>query len=253
MTRVNALLAPAEVGALQNQDLSRTACVVFDVLRATSTLLTALANGAEAVVPVLDIPEALAWKARRPEVLLAGEREGTRITGALTGGMEFDLGNSPREFGANRIAGRTIVSTTTNGTQALRGCAHAGAVLPGAFLNIRATAAAITALGLPELLLVGAGTVDQAAYEDVLGLGALAEALWPTLAGAKISDSVRMARTLYLVARGDLLAATAEHSRNGRRLLRLPELAADVPFCLAENTLSFAARLGRDGAIRRIE
>ena len=252
MTRVNALFAPAEVAALRDQDLAQTVCVVFDVLRATTTLLTALAHGAEAVIPVLDIPEALAWKLRRPDVLLAGEREGLRIGVALTGGIEFDLGNSPREYLPETVAGRTIVSTTTNGTNALRGCAHAAAVLPGAILNCRATAAAVSALGLSELLLIGAGTVDQAAYEDVLGIGALAETLWPTLAGARISDSVRMARNLYLAARGNLLAATAEHSRNGRRLLRLPELAPDVAYCLAENTLAFAARLGRDGAVRRV-
>ena len=251
VTRVNALFSPAEVAALRNQDLSRTVCVVFDVLRATSTLLTALAQGAESVIPVFDIEEALGWKARRPEVLLAGEREGLRIGARLTGGIEFDFGNSPREFAPERVQGRIIVSTTTNGTNALRGCAHAGAVLPGALLNNRATAAAILALGMPELLLIGAGTVDQAAYEDVLGLGALAEELWPALVGVRISDSVRMARTLYLGARGNLMAATAEHSRNGRRLLRLPELASDVEFCLTENSLPFAARLDRDGAIRR--
>ena len=98
MTRINALFSPAEIAALRTRDLSQTVCVVFDVLRATSTLMTALGNGAEAVVPVMDIPEALAWKKRCPDVLLAGEREGMRITAALSGGVEFDLGNSPREF-----------------------------------------------------------------------------------------------------------------------------------------------------------
>lgn len=252
MIRVNALFTPAEVAALQNRNLSGTTCVVFDVLRATTTLLTALGNGAAAIIPVQDITEALEWQRRQPDILLGGERDGRRIGAALTGGTEFDFGNSPREYPANRVAGRTIVCTTTNGTRALRGCLHAGAVLPAAFPNIDATAAAIRTLALPELLLIGAGTEDEAAYEDILGIGALLEALWPTLGAGRCSDTVHLARNAYLAAQSDLLGAVSLYSRNGRRLLQLPDLAADVPICLIRNTLPFAARLGTDGLIIKL-
>lgn len=253
MIRVNALFAPAEVAALQGRDLSQTACVVFDVLRATSTLLTALGQGATAIIPVSDITEALFWRALHPEFLLGGEREGRRIDAVASGGTEFDFGNSPREYTARQVAGRTIVCTTTNGTRAVRGCLHAAAVFPAAFLNLAATARKLRATGLPELLLIGAGTADEAAYEDILGLGALVEILWPDFKSAVCADSVLLARAVYAAARRDLLSAVAANSRNGRRLLRLPDLAEDVSFCLAENTLDFAARLDSDGMIRRIQ
>ncbi len=252
MKRIHALLAPAEAFALHNSDLSRTACVVFDVLRATTTLLTALDQGAAAIVPVLDIPEALDQKRLHPDYLLGGEREGRRIDASLTGGIEFDFGNSPREYEAAQVAGRTIVSTTTNGTRALRACHHAAAVLPAAFLNLKATAAALGTLDLPELLLVGAGTGQEAAYEDILGIGALVETLWPIIKAAECSDTVHLARAIYRAKQANLLTAVSRYSRNGRRLLALPDLAPDVPYCLTENTLNFAARLDADGAVRRI-
>src|SRR6185437_5993383 len=98
MKTLEVLFTPADFAALKGRNLSETLCVVFDVFRATSSMVTALANGAEAIVPVSEIPEALAIKERAPGVLLAGEREGVRIDAALTGGTDFDLGNSPREF-----------------------------------------------------------------------------------------------------------------------------------------------------------
>src|SRR5580692_7380997 len=129
------LFTPAEFATLPQRDLSGTVCVVFDVLRATSTIVTALANGADAVIPVAEIPEALAAKRARPDLLLGGEREGVRIRADQTGGVDFDLGNSPREFTRERVAGRTIILTTTNGSRALRACAGARAVFAGSFLN----------------------------------------------------------------------------------------------------------------------
>src|SRR5262245_17676042 len=105
---IEVLFSPAEFAALPRQNLGETTCVVFDVLRATSTMLTALANGAQAIIPVAEITEALAIRQRQPDVLLAGEREGLRIRAERTGGVDFDLGNSPREFTASRVQGRTI-------------------------------------------------------------------------------------------------------------------------------------------------
>src|ERR1035437_2403057 len=139
-TTLEVLFAPAEFALLGQRDLSQSVCVVFDVLRATSTMVTALGNGAAAIAPVAEIAEALGIRQRQPEVLLAGERDGVRIEPHLPGGIGFDLGNSPREFTAARVGGKTIAITTTNGTRALRACAPAAAVLLGSFLNLRATA-----------------------------------------------------------------------------------------------------------------
>src|SRR5262249_40333865 len=103
------LFTPAEFLALRETDLSGSTCVVFDVLRATTTMLSALDQGAFGMIPVADIPEALAIRKANPEVLLAGERKGLRIRAEQTGSIDFDLGNSPREFLAQKVAGRQIV------------------------------------------------------------------------------------------------------------------------------------------------
>jgi len=167
MRSIEVLFSPAEFSALARRDLSRTACVVLDIL------MTALANGAEAIIPVAEISEALALKQQRPEVLLAGEREGLRIGADQTGGIEFDFGNSPREFLPDKVRGKTIAMTTTNGTRALRACAHADIVLIGSFLNLRAIVHCIRRVLPPHLILVCGGTHDQAALEDTLAAGAL--------------------------------------------------------------------------------
>src|SRR5436853_6001345 len=105
---IDVVLNPAEFPALAARDLSATTCVVFDVLRATSSMLTALNNGADAIIPVSEISEALASKEKRPEVLLAGERHGLRIRKELTGSIDFDFGNSPRDFSPQKVRGKTI-------------------------------------------------------------------------------------------------------------------------------------------------
>ena len=250
LTTLEVLFTPADFAALKLRDLSGTVCVVFDVLRATSTMVTALANGATAVIPVEAIPEALELRRRQPDLLLAGERDGVRIQANLTGSIPFDLGNSPREFTAGRIRGRMIAMTTTNGTRGLRACAGARLVLIGSFLNLGATARAIAAERPPHLLLVCSGTYDQAAYEDVLGAGAVCELVWPMYSAGAVADSARMARDLFRLAGADLAAAFGQ-SRNGRRLLSMPELNADVAYCAQRDGLELVAELGKDGLVRK--
>ena len=126
---------PAEFETLRQQDLSGTVCVVFDVLRATSTIVTALARGAESVLPVGSIEEALRCRADDPCVLLAGERNGLRISASDTGSVDFDLGNSPLEYTAAVVRGRRIVTTTTNGTRAFAACRGARHIFAASFLN----------------------------------------------------------------------------------------------------------------------
>lgn len=252
MTRtIEVLFSPAEFSALANRDLSRTACVVLDILRATTSMVTALANGAEAIIPVGEIAEAVAIKQERPEVLLAGERNGLRIRADQSGGIEFDFGNSPREFLPARVRGKTIVMTTTNGTRALRACTDAGTVLIGSFLNLRAIANWVRREQPTHLVLVCSGTGEQAALEDTLAAGALCERLWPLYAGGEVADSAEIARRIYPLLQSDLLGAM-KHSRNGRRLLNHSELRADVYFCVQRETLNFVAGLQEDGTVRKL-
>ena len=129
MMKLDAALTPADISRLPERDLRGTTCVVFDVLRATSSMITALANGASEIFPVKTIDEARALRGQMPDALLGGERHGERIEG-------FDLGNNPFDY--IPVAGKRIISTTTNGTIALRACERAGRVLLGALLNLAA-------------------------------------------------------------------------------------------------------------------
>src|ERR1051325_11674604 len=114
MKTLEAHFTPADFAALKDRDLSGATCVVFDVFRATSSMITALANDARAIIPVSEIPEALAIRAKVSNVLLAGERDGLRIRANLTGGIDFDLGNSPREFTREKKAGKTNGAITNH-------------------------------------------------------------------------------------------------------------------------------------------
>ncbi len=252
MKSIEVLFTPADFYALRGRDLSGATCVVLDVLRATTTLLTALANGAAAIAPAADISEALARRSAEPDVLLAGERDGLRIRASISGGVDFDLGNSPREFTADRIAGRRVAMTTTNGTRALRACAGAAAVLPAGLRNAAAIAAWVARNARGEVLMVCSGTHEDAAYEDVLGAGAIVDRLWPGLGSVATMDSARMARNIYRSGAEDLVGAMAAHSRNARRLLGIPDLAADVAVCAVEDDLPLVARLDDDGWIREV-
>jgi 2-phosphosulfolactate phosphatase len=249
--KLEVVVSPAEFAALAQRDLSQAVCVVFDILRATSTMITALANGAEAVLPVADIPEALALRQKNPGVLLAGERNGLRIRADLTGSIDFDLGNSPREFTAEKVHGKTIVMTTTNGTRALRACANAKAVLIGSFLNLRATTNWLREKAPTHLILVCSGTFEEPALEDVLAVGALCEKIWSNYAGGHVSDSAEIARRIYPLLQFNLLDAM-KNSRNGRRLLSNPDLRDDVWLCVQRETVSFVAALLPGGTVRKL-
>jgi 2-phosphosulfolactate phosphatase len=257
---IETLLSPQELPALAGRDLSGCACVVFDILRATSTFVTALHHGAAGIIPVGEIEAALALRRKDPSLLLAGERDGVRIRAAQTGGTDFDFGNSPREFTRAKIAGRTIVSTTTNGTRALQACAGADRVLAGAFLNLSATANFLYRKNPGKVLLICAGTGDDVADEDVLAAGALIENIQhspsniqhPEIGGGNVNLDSASSTALekYLSAKADLLAAMGR-ARNGKRLLAMPELHDDVAFCAQRDVFPLVALMDSDGRLRR--
>jgi 2-phosphosulfolactate phosphatase len=246
--RIEVLFTPAEYSALAARDLRATVCVVFDVLRATSTFATALHNGAKEIIPVAEISEALDIRKIRPDVLLGGERDGVKIRADQTGGVDFDFGNSPREFTPSKVRGKTIVSTTTNGTRALRACAGAKMVLATSFLNLGATAEFLRRNKIADILIICAGTGDNAALEDTLAAGALCEILAGGFGGGDNAASVKAARRAYAQARDNLAGAMRE-SENARRLLANPDLHNDVAFCLQRDTCPLIAKMESHGAI----
>jgi 2-phosphosulfolactate phosphatase len=152
------------------RELAGGTVVVIDVLRATTTIVYAIEAGAWEVIPCLEVDDAHTIAKQLPpdEFVLGGERHGLPIDG-------FDLGNSPEEYTAQAVGGRTVVLTTTNGTRAISHARQAANVLIGAFVN--ASAVVRQLLGEEQIHILCAGTDDQFSEDDILLAGMLVERL----------------------------------------------------------------------------
>lgn len=240
--KVDAVLNPAEIALLAERDLSETECVVFDVLRATSSMVTGLANGVEAIHPVRTIEEALLLKEKYPAAILGGERYGDRIDG-------FDIGNSPFEY--QHLAGRLVITTTTNGTVALRACAAAKRVWVASLLNIHSASAAIAASRPAELLLVCAGTFADFALEDAYAGGVMIDLL-RKLGAAADGDLTDSARALAAIQTSFPTALDAlSAARNGRALIAKGR-GDEVEWCSRCGVLNLCAEQ-KDGVVRSVK
>ncbi|MDE0020654.1 MAG: 2-phosphosulfolactate phosphatase [Candidatus Poribacteria bacterium] len=185
------------------------AVAAIDILRATSTIAAALANGAEAVAPALSPEEAVEMRGDCGETLLGGERGNVKLDG-------FDLGNSPLEYTRAVVEGRTICFTTTNGTRLIRAAEGARRLFAGAFINISAVCRALEA-DCGNALLACAGTHGRLSLDDALFAGACVH----RIKGAfdRLTDAARTAEALWLSRRGDLRAALRE-AEHAQTLLR---------------------------------
>lgn len=154
------------VDEVDPSSLAGATVVVIDVLRATTTIVEALANGAKGIFPTESIEEAvkLAHSLGRDDTLLCGERKGDRIEG-------FDLGNSPSEFTRGAVGGKRLVMSTSNGTRAFSVCEHGARVLACAFTNLGAVAKA--AVPADDVVLICAGRAHHFSIEDALCAGHL--------------------------------------------------------------------------------
>lgn len=221
---------PAQWRVLAEAQRRESACVVIDVIRATTTIAAALAAGATGIRPVASVAEAESLKAADPRRLLAGERHGLALPG-------FDLGNSPRAVTPQAVGGRELILTTTNGTQALAACADARAVVTCAFANLSATAEKLRTLGPPWIILC-AGFEGGFGLDDAVVAGALAEAL----------GEESPFRALYHSVRHDL-AATLLGSQAGQELNKIGS-QDDVPFCATVDSLAVVPTLDSTGVLR---
>jgi 2-phosphosulfolactate phosphatase len=192
--------------------------VVIDVLRASTTLAAALAAGVRQVVPCLEVNEArqLAGQQRaRGSALLGGERGGLPIAG-------FDLGNSPGEYTADRVAGQTLIFTSTNGTRAMMRCVGAARVLVACFANLSAAARALAAE--PRVELLCAGTEGHVSYEDTLLAGGLVDRLGGT--SLELNDAALLALECWRQIGGEhvghaQLCHALQQGRGGQNLLAI--------------------------------
>jgi 2-phosphosulfolactate phosphatase len=188
--------------------------VVIDVLRATTTMIHALAAGCEAIFPCATIPEAQTLATALPpvvKVLLAGERQGAPLPG-------FDLGNSPRECTEATCRGTTLVMTTSNGTQAILRALTAERAYLAAFVNYSAVCERLKAEKRPVYVLC-AGDGGAVALEDALLAGAIVHFL-AARGESSLDDGARLAQDCFL-AHGRSLEAALRLGSGGVRLRAL--------------------------------
>ena len=226
-----------QASALRRRELSGWTTVVIDAVRASSTIAQAAASGCLRVIPVASIAEA---RARRQALgvepaLLGGERRGLKIPG-------FDLGNSPREYTIEAVAGRSIVISTTNGTRALRASRHARETLVGAFLNMTAIVRYL-AEREQDVLLVPVGRANAPVLDDVVCAGMYVDRLMEQ-AKVTASGEAHLVRMAYLGYRGRIEDALRD-SASGQALIQAG-LAEDLPYCAQVGVLDVVPRLDAD-------
>jgi 2-phosphosulfolactate phosphatase len=219
--------------------------VVIDVLRATSVIVTALDHGAAGVIPTKEVEEALAIQRRlgRARTLLGGERESKLIEG-------FDLDNSPAAYASEKVTGKTIIFTSTNGSRALVQAARGTTlVLCGALLNRAAVAHTLAQRDDEQCVLVCAGDHGALSFEDVLCAGALVDALQQLERHLLISDAARTALTVWQTY-GTRITTAMASSSHAKGLVKAG-FSADIAACARLDVSTCVPRYA-DGVITKL-
>lgn len=224
--KIDVCFTPAELAGL---DAAGSTAVVIDALRATSTITVALANGARAVYPANAIEDAvrLMQNLGRDGALLGGERRCVKPDG-------FDLGNSPLEYTAERVAGKMIALTTTNGTLALHAVPSAKETFVLSFLNLAAIADALVESEADNVVIVCSGRERRFAIEDAVCAGMLVRTLQDRDIEMDSGDSAVAARVLADRLGTDLETLLLD-SAAGRFLVEIG-MRDDVVFCAGVDT-----------------
>jgi 2-phosphosulfolactate phosphatase len=213
----------ATAGAASGENYHGATVVVIDVLRATSTILIALENGAARVLPVESIETAtrLVSLSDRGDKLLAGEQKGLPIEG-------FDLFNSPGELDRRKIEGRTIILATSNGTPAIAAAAQkAGRLLICSICNVDAVAAEIS--GQDDIVIICSGSEGRVSGEDLLCAGILLGEITPQVDPARLGDTAAIA--MILAERyGEDIEGYVRTTDRGRKLIELG-YGGDIEIC----------------------
>lgn len=189
--------------------------VVIDVLRATSTMVTALMNGAKAIIPVGDMGEAskIAQNVDSDNYMLCGEKDGVKIEG-------YDLGNSPLEYTKEAVKGKTLIFNTTNGTKAIKKSMASADIYISSFLNLSATVDKLREETDRDVVLVCAGWKGRLAFEDTLLAGCIIHNLNDGKLSSSARDGAKVAFGLYEKF-GDDISAVIHQSNHAARLKSL--------------------------------
>lgn len=209
--------------SFQEEDLRDKTVVVIDVLRATSTIVTALENGARGVIAVEDMGDAskIAQNLDPSRYLLCGEKDGVKIEG-------YHLGNSPLEYTEEKVKGRTLILNTTNGTKAITRASLADDVYIGSFLNLKAIRDELKSVD-KEIVIVCAGWRSRLSLEDFLCAGHIVYDLLGGSLPDEARDGAKLAFGIYEKYK-DKLADVMTKTNHSVRLKGIVD-TNDVEFC----------------------
>jgi len=214
--RIEVCFSPVMYPAYHNPE---AIVVVTDVLRASSAIVTALMNGALSIIPVETIQDAKEFKSKG--YLVAAERDGIKLEFA-------DLGNSPFNFTSEKISGKQIVYSTTNGTQAIHMAREAHQVIVGAFINLNATCNYLSQTGR-DIIILCAGWKNRFSLEDTVHAGAIVERILQDKRYSTICDSALAALDLWQLAKPDVRGYLEKCAQRSR--LRKNKLDDVIDYC----------------------
>lgn len=227
------------------QDLADCA-IAIDILRATTTIVTALANGAEAIQVFADLENLSQASALHPQHLRlrAAERGGAKVEG-------YDLGNSPFDYAPEVVRGKRIFMSTTNGTRALTQVQACSVVLAAAMVNLGAIVNYLKQTQPARVWLVGSGWQGNYALEDTACAGAIVAALEGEPGAELANDEAYGAVALYQTWR-DRLEQLFHHASHGQRLLKL-NCAADLTYAATLDQFNVVPRQVAPGILQILE
>lgn len=227
MTDFNYIDVFFSVHSFQEEDLRGKSAVIIDILRASSSIITGMSNGAKKIIPVGDMNDAMkiATTMDQKDYLLCGEKNGSKVEG-------YHLGNSPLEYTPEKISGKTLIFSSTNGTKAIKKAALANEIYIGGFLNQQSILNALKQHD-DEIVLICSGWQGRLSFEDILFAGALIHEITGGQLPAGAKDGTKVAFGLFEKF-GDDLTGHVRNSDHARRLAKIVP-TDDVEFCCTVN------------------
>lgn len=226
--------------SFQEDELRNKSVVIIDVLRASSTIITALKNGAKAIIPVSDMGEAskIAQNVDSENYLLCGEKDGVQIEG-------YDLGNSPLEYNEDVVKGKTLIFNTTNGTKAIKKAVGSSNIYIASFLNV-SSVVEILKNEKKDIVLVCAGWKGRLAFEDMLLAGNIIHLLNGGTLSEESTDGARVAFGMFEIYGKDIPSVI--HKSNHATRLKSIVGTEDIDYCSQVDLTDIVPRL-KEGMI----
>jgi len=231
--KIDACFSPFLYPVYKSED---TIVVIIDVLRATSAICAAFEHGVEKIIPVATVEEARSYKQKG--FLVGAERNGLPVEG-------FDFGNSPFHYMQDHVKGKTIVLTTTNGTQAIEVAKDAYKVVIGSFLNIDSLSSWLIGEN-KNILLLCSGWKDKFNLEDAVFAGAVTDEISARSNRFILGDACLALKYLYKMAKENPNKFLTQSSHKER--LAALNLKEDVRYCLTPNQTKVIP-VYKDGAL----